>query len=236
MAGDAPVMLITGTSRGIGRGLAEHFLARGYRVAGCSRGESPLEHAGYSHTQLDVTDEQAVQVWVRAARRELGAIDVLVCNAGAAKAARLLTMTDGTMLDEVIRSNVYGTYFVCREVARSMMTARAGRIVTISSMAVGLHEEGTSAYAAAKAAIVEMTKVLARELAPHGITANVVAPSMYSSEAFDALGEQVQERAKAKLTLARMLTIDEIANVVEFFAAPESRAVTGQVIHLGLVV
>jgi 3-oxoacyl-[acyl-carrier protein] reductase len=236
MPGNAPVMLITGASRGIGRGLAEHFVAHGYRVAGCSRGPTTFDHKGYSHAQVDVTDEHAVQVWVRAVRRDFGAIDVLVCNAGAAKAARLLTMTDGTMLDEVIRSNVYGTYFVCREVARSMMTARYGRIVTISSMAVGLHEEGTSAYAAAKAAIVEMTKVLARELAPHGVTANVVAPSMYSSEAFDALGETVQERAKGKLTLPRLLTVDEIANVVEFFAAPESRAVTGQVIHLGLVV
>jgi 3-oxoacyl-[acyl-carrier protein] reductase len=117
-----------------------------------------------------------------------------------------------------------------------MMAAGAGRIVTISSMAVGLHEEGTSAYGAAKAAIVEMTKVLARELAPHGITANVLAPSMYPSDAFAALGEKVQDRARAKLTIQRTLTIAEIANVVEFFAAPESRAVTGQVIHLGLVV
>lgn len=236
MAGDAPVIVITGASRGLGRGLAEHFVNRGYRVAGCSRGASTLDHSAYSHSQLDVTDERAVQKWVRTVRREIGAIDVLVCNAGAAKAARLLTMTDGSMLDEVIRSNVYGTYFVCREVARSMMTARAGRIVTISSMAVGIHQEGTSAYGAAKAAIVEMTKVLARELAPHGITANVVAPSMYASEAFDMLGESVQERAKGKLTLPRLLTVHEIANVVEFFAAPESRAVTGQVIHLGLVV
>jgi 3-oxoacyl-[acyl-carrier protein] reductase len=236
MAGHGPVMLITGASRGIGRDLAAHFVTRGYRVAGCSRGPSTFDHEGYSHAQVDVTDERAVQVWVRSARRELGEIEVLVCNAGSAKAARLLTMTDGSMLDEVIRSNVYGTYFVCREVARSMMTARAGRIVTISSMAVGLHEEGTSAYAAAKAAIVEMTKVLARELAPHGITANVIAPSMYSSEAYDALGENVQKRALGKLTFQRMLTVDEIANVVAFFAAPESRAVTGQVIHLGLVV
>lgn len=236
MAADAPLMLITGASRGIGRGLAEHFVGAGYRVAGCSRGESDLRDARYSHARVDVADERAVRAWVRAIRNELGVADVLVCNAGAAKAARLLTMTDGLMLDEVIRSNVYGTYFVCREVARTMMAAHAGRIVTISSMAVGLHEEGTSAYGAAKAAIVEMTKVLAKELAPHGVTANVVAPSMYPSDAFAALGSDVQERARGKLTIQRNLTIPEIANAVAFFAAPESRAVTGQVIHLGLVV
>lgn len=236
MAADAPLMVITGASRGIGRGLAEHFVANGYRVAGCSRGPSTLADPRYSHAVVDVADEKAVRSWVRAIRNDLGVADVLVCNAGVAKAARLLTMTDGKMLDEVVRSNVYGTYFVCREMARSMMAAGAGRIVTISSMAVGLHEEGTSAYGAAKAAIVEMTKVLARELAPHGITANVLAPSMFPSEAFAALGEKVQDRARGKLAIQRTLTIAEIANVVEFFAAPESRAVTGQVIHLGLVV
>jgi len=168
--------------------------------------------------------------------RDLGPVDVLVCNAGAAKAARLLALTGGAMLDEVIRSNVHGTYLVCREFGRGMMAQRAGRIVTVSSMAVALHEEGTSAYAAAKAAIVEMTKVMARELAPHGITANVVAPSMFPSDAFEALGAEVQERARSKLTIPRTLTIDEIAAVISFFAAPESRDVTGQVVHLGLVV
>jgi 3-oxoacyl-[acyl-carrier protein] reductase len=145
-------------------------------------------------------------------------------------------MTDGPMLDDIVRSNLYGTYFACREVARVMMLARAGRIVTVSSMAAGLHEEGTSAYSAAKSAIVEMTKVLAKELAPLGITANVVAPSMYASDAFDVLGPAVQERARARLAIQRTLEIEEIANVVAFFAAPESRAITGQVIHLGLVV
>jgi 3-oxoacyl-[acyl-carrier protein] reductase len=236
VAADAPLMVITGASRGIGRGLAEHFVERGYRVAGCSRGPATLEHPRYSHAQLDVSDEPAVRSWVRAIRNDLGPITVLVCNAGAAKAARLLTLTDGSLLDQVVRSNLYGTYFVCREVARAMMTNRSGRIITISSMAVGLHEEGTSAYSAAKSGIVEMTKILAKELAPHGITANVLAPSMYPSDAFAALGETVQERARGKLTIPRTLTIEEIASVVSFFAAPESRAVTGQVVHLGLVV
>src|SRR4051794_38467978 len=124
MVSESSVMAITGSSRGLGRGLAEHFLAHGYRVAGCSRGPSRIDHPAYRHTQLNVTHERGVQEWVRATRRELGEIDVLVCNAGSARAARLMTMTDGSMLDEVIRSNVYGTYFVCREVGRSMMTRR----------------------------------------------------------------------------------------------------------------
>ena len=229
-------MVITGSSRGIGRGLAEQFLLRGYRVAGCARGPSTIDDLLYHHTQVNVSDESAVRKWVRALRTKYGRIDVLVCNAGTAKASSLVTMTDGALLEDIVRSNVFGTFFVCREVARAMMVARTGRIVTVSSMAVGLHEEGTAAYAASKSAIVELTKILAKELAPLGITANVVAPSMYASDAFAALGEQVQARARAKLTIQRTVTIEEIANVVAFFAAPDSAPITGQVIHMGLVV
>jgi 3-oxoacyl-[acyl-carrier protein] reductase len=236
VADDIPVMVITGASRGIGRGLAQHFLERGYRVAGCSRGPATIDHAQYVHAQVDVSDEAAVRAWIRSLRSQHGRIDALVCNAGAARAASLVTMTDGRLFDEVVRSNLFGTFFVCREVARAMMVAGAGRIVTVSSMAVGLHEEGTAAYSAAKSAIVEMTKILAKELAGVGITANVIAPSMFDSDAFEALGETVQARAKSKLTIPRTVTIDEIANVVSFFLAPESAPITGQVIHMGLVV
>jgi len=229
-------MVVTGSSRGIGRGLAEHFLARGYRVAGCARGPSTITDPAYHHSLLDVGDESAVRKWVRALRSKYGRIDALVCNAGTAKASSLVTMTSGVLLEDIVRSNVFGTFFVCREVAKAMMVAQGGRIVTVSSMAVGLHEEGTAAYAASKSAIVEITKILAKELAPLGITANVVAPSMFQSDAFAALGGDVHERARSKLTIPRTVTIDEIANVVEFFIASKSSPITGQVIHMGLVV
>jgi 3-oxoacyl-[acyl-carrier protein] reductase len=229
-------MVITGTSRGVGRGLAEHFLARGDAVAGCSRGASTIDHAMYRHDSLDVGDEASVRAWVRSLRSQYERIDVLVCNAGTAKAASLMTATSGSLLEEIVRSNLIGTFLVCREIARGMMAAQAGRIVTVSSMAVGLHEEGTAAYAAAKSGIVEMTKILAKEVAPLGITVNVVAPSMFDSQAFEGLGESIQARARSKLTIPRTVTIEEIANVVEFYASPASAAITGQVLHMGLVV
>lgn len=230
-----PVMVITGTSRGIGRGMAEYFLQRGYRVAGCSRSPAALALDGYLHAQVDVADEVQVRSWIRSIKNTLGQIDVLVCNAGVANAATLLTMTSTEMLEEALRTNVLGTYVVCREVAKAMMRQQSGRIITFSSMAVGLHEEGTSAYAASKSAIVEMTKVLAKELAPLGVTCNVIAPSVYTTLAVEALGEQVTAHALDRLTIKRRLTIEEICNVIAFFAAPESGCITGQVIHMGLV-
>ena len=231
----SPVMVITGTSRGIGRGLAEHFAARGYRVAGCSRGPATLAMEGYTHTQLDVGDEHQVQAWIRGVRRTHQHLDVLVCNAGLVPPPQLLTQTSGETLEALWRTNLSGTFYVCREVAKAMLLQRSGRIITLSSMAVGLHEEGTSGYAASKSAVVEMTKILAKELAPSGITCNVLAPSLIETGAVEALGPAVIARALGKLTIPRPLRLEEICHAVAFFAAPESACITGQVLHLGLV-
>jgi 3-oxoacyl-[acyl-carrier protein] reductase len=228
-------MVITGTRTGIGRGMAEHFIGKGYLVAGCSRGPATLESEYYEHAEVDVGDEQQVVAWIRSLRNRHHRIDVLVCNAGLAPASLLLTMTPGQVLEPLMRTNVCGTYYVCREAAKVMALRRAGRIITISSMAVGLHEEGTSAYSASKSAIVEMTKVLAKELAPLGITCNVMAPSMIMTEAVRALGDEVVARALSKLTIKRTVSWEELCNVVSFFAAPESGCITGQVLHMGLV-
>jgi 3-oxoacyl-[acyl-carrier protein] reductase len=232
---DQSVALITGASKGIGLALAQHFLALGYRVAGCSRGDSTLDASDYNHTRVDVAIEKEVVNWVREIRRSWKRIDVLVCNAAYAPASQLLAMTQSEMWNRVMRTNVDGTFFACREVAKLMMAQRSGRIVTVSSMAAALHLEGTGAYAASKAAIVEMTKVLARELASSGATCNVVAVSMVKTDAVEALGETVIGRALDRLTLKRVLDVDEICNAVGFFCAPMSRSITGQVIQLGLV-
>ena len=232
---NSPVMVITGTSRGIGNGMAHHFLGKGFRVAGCSRSKSTLTHENYIHAQLDVGAEEHVRLWVRSIKNDVGRIDVLVCNAGSAPANLLMAMTPGDVLDDVFRTNIAGSYYVCREVSKVMVLQKSGRIITTSSMAVGLHEEGTSAYSASKSAVVEMTKIMAKELAPLGITCNVIAPSMFMTDAVQDLGDKVIERALDKLTIKRTLTIEEICNVVSFFADPASSCITGQVIHMGLV-
>jgi 3-oxoacyl-[acyl-carrier protein] reductase len=230
-----PVMVVTGTRKGIGNGIAHHFLAKGYRVAGCSRGESTIKHDHYLHSLVDVSNENQVCSWVRAIKNRFKRIDILVCNAGRAPANILMPMTPGRLLTDLLQVNIAGSFFVCREVSKVMMVQRAGRVITTSSMAVGLHEEGTSAYSASKSAIVEMTKIMAKELAPAGITCNVIAPSMFMTDAVHVLGEDIIQRALSKLTIKRVVTIEEICNVVSFFAAAESSCITGQVIYMGLV-
>lgn len=230
-----PVMVITGTSKGIGYGIAEYFLAKGYQVAGCSRGASTIEHGSYFHTCVDVSDENLVRGWIRSIKKRFKRIDILVCNAGYAPANLLLSMTPGSVLTDLLQVNIAGSFYVCREVSKVMLLQRSGRIITTSSMAVGLHEEGTSAYSASKSAIVEMTKILAKELAPAGITCNVIAPSILMTDAVEELGEDIIERALNNLTIKRMGTTEEVCNILEFFSAPESSCITGQVIHMGLV-
>lgn len=231
----APVMVITGTSKGIGSCIARHFLAQGYRVAGCSRGPAMIEHEHYFHSIVDVSSEEQVRSWVRAIKNHYQRIDILVCSAGSAPANLFMSMTSSAVLSDLLQVNIAGSYLVCREVAKIMLLQRSGRIITTSSMAVGLHEEGTSAYAASKSAIVEMTKIMAKELASAGITCNVIAPSMFMTEAVEKLGQEIITRALSKLTIKRTVTMEEICNIVEFFIAPQSSCITGQVIHMGLV-
>lgn len=229
------VAVISGTSKGIGQKAAGHFLQKGYTVYGCSRGDTTINHAYYDHTQLDLKCEPDIYTWIRKIKKEAGRIDILFCNAGYAPANFLATMTSGKLLEEVMMTNVHGTVVMCREAAKLMMKQKEGRIITVSSMAAGLHLEGTSAYALSKAAIVEFTKILAKEMAQFNVTCNVIAPSMYMTDGVEALQGPVIERALNSLTLKRTLHIEEILHVIDFYCDKNASAITGQVIHLGLV-
>lgn len=235
--GDRPVVAITGASRGIGRGLAEFFLERDYAVVGCSRGPSTLEAPLYQHAAVDVGDEKQVREWVRAVKSAHQRVDVLICNAGLVRSALLLSVTPGDVMDDFLRTNVAGAFYVMREISKLMVLRGYGRIITVSSILTSLHEEGTAAYSASKSAVTEMTKVAARELAPRGITCNVIAPALVMTgpaESLAAHGDW-QQRLLDKQTIKRPITVGEICHVAAFLAAPESACITGQVISLGLV-
>lgn len=230
-----PIMVITGTSRGIGRSVAGYFVTHGYRVIGCSRSPVDFEIEGYHHSQVDVGDEHQVRAWVRKIKGDFKRIDVLVCNAGSVQSALLMTVTPDDVLQTFLRTHVAGTYYVCREISKVMISQKQGRIITVSSLGVPLHLEGTSAYSATKSAIVEMTKILAKELATLGITCNVLAPGLFMTEAAQAMGQEWATRLLEKQTIKRLVTVEEICNVIAFFASSQSGCITGQVINMGLV-
>jgi len=226
------IVIITGTSRGIGLGLAEHHLARGDLVCGCSRAPSPLRHAGYCHYEVDVANEAAVVAMVRAVVRRHGRIDGLLNNAGIASMNAAL-LSPAATAQAIFATNFHGTFLFCREAAKAMVRQKAGRIVNFTTVATPLRLEGESLYAASKAAVESFTRVLARELGPTGVTVNAVGPTPVPTDLIKSVPKPKLDALLARQAIPRFGAVADIANVVEFFLAPASGFITGQVIYLG---
>lgn len=226
------VIFITGTSRGLGLGLARHFLKRGDIVRGCSRAPAAMRHARYAHFRLDVADEKAVVAAVRAVVREHGRIDALVNNAGIATMNHALLST-AAAAERIFATNFHGTFLFCREAAKAMARRKAGRIVNFTTVATPLRLEGESLYAASKAAVESFTQVLARELGPTGVTVNAIGPTPVPTDLVKNVPREKMEALLARQAIRRFGTIGDVINVVEFFLSPQSEFVTGQVIYLG---
>jgi len=226
------VMLITGTSKGIGAHLARHYLEAGWRVAGCSRGDATIKHPRYHHTSLDVGDEKAVTAMVRGRAREWKQIDALLNNAGIASMNSAL-LTPGRTLETVFKTNCFGAFYFARESAKAMLRARAGRIVFFTTVARPLRLEGELAYAASKAAVETLSEVLSRELAPEGITVNAVGPTPVKTDLIRGVSDEAIERLLRRQAIPRLGQLEDVANVVDFFLRPESGFITGQTLYLG---
>ncbi|RYD85788.1 MAG: SDR family oxidoreductase [Verrucomicrobiaceae bacterium] len=225
------VIAITGSSRGAGLGFARHFAeSKGWIVHGCSRGQSEYSHPNYTHTVADMGVDADARRWVRTVKQAAGRVDVLLCNAGVVKSALMTPVLPTDLFMSFFESSFKATFVICREMSKLMIGQRFGSIVTIGSSMTIVHEPGTAAYSANKAAVAEFTKVLARELAPHGVTCNVLAPSLIQTLSSDAMGEDWRKRILALQTIQRPVDVSELAAVVEFFAADTSKCITGQVI------
>lgn len=229
----AEVMLLTGTRKGIGLYLAERYLARGYIVAGCSRGEfeGPCP-PNYHHFRLDVADEGAVVAMVRDVTARLGPISVLINNAGIASMNHLL-LTPVSTVQRVFSTNVFGTFIAMREVAKSMMQARYGRIVNFATVATPLNLEGEAAYAASKAAVESLTRVAARELASFNITVNAVGPTPVMTDLIRNVPKQKMDALIGHQAIRRMGEHRDVSNVIDFFISRDSDFITGQTVYLG---
>lgn len=228
----APVMLVTGARKGIGRSLAERFAGRGFEVVGCSREASDLATAGYTHIRADVTEEKEVVALVSEIGRRFGRLDAAVNNAGIASMNHAL-LTPGSTAERILRTNFLGTFLVCREAAKLMMKARRGRIVNLSTVAVPLALEGEAVYAASKSAVETLTRILAHELGSFGITVNAIGPAPVETDLVASVPKEKIDALIARLALKRLGTVEDVGRAVEFLVAPETDYLTGQTLYLG---
>jgi 3-oxoacyl-[acyl-carrier protein] reductase len=232
--------LVTGASQGIGRACALALARAGARVALAARNEVKLaEVAAEIATNggtaevfaIDIAHEDSIKAGAKAALGHFGSIEILVNNAGVTKDTLLLRMQRADW-DSVIATNLTGTFLLTQALVSSMLRARWGRIINISSVVGETGQAGQANYAASKAGLIGFTKSLARELASRNITANAVAPGYIETAMTAVLDEKQREAMLGHIPLRRAGTDQDVANAVRFLASDEAAYITGHVLDV----
>ena len=233
------VAIVTGGSRGIGRGIARAFAAEGAKVAIVYRGNreaadrlcKEITDAGGTAVgfQVDVADAEAVRVCVERIEKEWGRLDILVNNAGIIR-DDLFVRLEPEAWKVVLETNLGGTYNFCRAVAYTMMKQRRGRIINMSSVAAEHVNMGQTNYAASKGAINALTRALAVELASRNVTVNAIAPGFIDTDMSEAVRNKAGDMIKKIIPMRRIGKPEDIARVAVFLASEESSYVTGQIL------
>ncbi|ANV98003.1 oxidoreductase [Helicobacter enhydrae] len=236
------VFVITGTRKGIGKELAQHFLSLGHIVCGCSRGETSITHKNYCHFELDVSDETKVAAMIKAIKKEFGNIDVLLNNAGIASMNHLL-LTPYKTMKNIYSTNVFGSFLFLREVGKVMIQQSRKnkanghishfRIVNFATVATPLRLEGEAVYASSKAAIANLTQVASFELAEFGITVNAVGPTPIPTDLIKNVPKEKIDALLQRQAIKRFGNFQDCLNVIEFFLDEKSDFISGQIIYLG---
>ena len=231
------IVLVTGGSRGIGRAIAEHLGQQGNAVAvnytanagAADEAVSVIEGYGSKAiaVQADVGDPDAVTAMFEEVTAGLGPVEVLVNNAGITRDGLLLRMGPDQW-DEVIATNLRSVYLCTRAALRSMLRARWGRVISLSSVSGISGNPGQANYAASKAGIIGFTRSIAREVGSRGITINAVAPGFIETDMTEALGEDVAGAVADRIALGRLGRPREVASAVGYLASDEAAYITGQ--------
>lgn len=246
------VALITGGAAGIGKATAQRFIQEGALVVICDVNESGGRETeielgeNCSFFAVDVANRQEVQMWVDEVIADFGRIDILINNAGILRDATLVKVKDGDLVkqmaeeafDSVISINLKGAFNCTQAVAPQMIRQKAGVILNATSVVALDGNFGQTNYIAAKAGLVGMTKVWARELGRYNIRVNAVAPGMILTEMLLSMPEDVLESFKQKPPIKRLGTPEEVANLYLFLASDEASYISGEVVRIdgGLVI
>jgi 3-oxoacyl-[acyl-carrier protein] reductase len=234
MSQQPQIALVTGGNRGIGRAIALALQSAGHVVAVTYRelddaAKEELSSRGLHPIRCDVTDSSSVDAVFDEIESRLGPVTIAVANAGVTRDGLLMRMSDDDALN-VIDTNLMGSLRICRRASRSMLKARTGRVVLVSSVVGLLGSAGQTNYAASKSGLIGLARSLARELGSRGITVNVVAPGFVETDMTAQLGDDRREAILQSIPLGRYASPGEVAAVVAFLASDQAGYITGAVI------
>jgi 3-oxoacyl-[acyl-carrier protein] reductase len=238
---EGKTVLVTGSTRGIGRAIAEEFAKHGANVVVSGTVEEKAQEVANLLAQnygvktlgvgMDVSNPQSVEEAFKKIHSTFEGIDILVNNAGITRDTLFLRMKLEDW-QKVLDVNLTGTFLVTKQVVRHMTKKRWGRIINITSVVGFTGNVGQVNYSTTKAGLVGFTKSLAKELAPRNILVNAVAPGFIETDMTETLKEEIKEEYKKRIPLGRFGTPQEVARVVLFLASPMADYVTGEVIHV----
>jgi len=226
-------LFISGTSRGVGRGLVDHYCARGHTVFGCSRSDVDFRNDNYHHTIADVVDEDAVRQIFAKAKSLNKKIDVLVNNAGLSQ-QNLVLMTSTSEAQNILRNNVLSSFVLIREAISYMKRQKKGRIINFLSINAPLNSIGSALYNASKAAVENLAGTVAWETADDDITINNIGLSLVAGPGMRAeLSDAALNKKRAGLIKKSAINISEIAHTIDFLSSDNAANITNQTIYFG---
>ena len=234
------LVLVTGASRGIGQAIALTLGKSGATVIGTATSEEGANKISKIFTEnnilgkgmrLNVTDNEQISELLKSITADYGSVDILVNNAGITRDNILVRMKEDEW-DDIINTNLSSVYKMSKAVLRGMIKKRSGRIISITSVVGAMGNAGQSNYAAAKAGIMGFTKSLAREVGVRGITVNAIAPGFIETDMTNKLPEDQKVALASQIPMARLGTVDEIAQSVLFLASESGSYITAQTLHV----
>lgn len=226
------IVLVTGSRRGVGRSITDHFLKHGATVLGFAKGESNIDDPQYHHFQVDVGVPAEVQAAFGQIGRTVKSMHIVINNAAVLTSQYAMIMPPAAA-QAMVNVNLLGAFMVSREAAKLMRKGKWGRIINIGSMAASLEPIGDSLYAATKAGLSTLANVMAKELGPLNVTCNTLGITAIDSDMLAQLPRDKIEAIIAQLPIARFAAAEDILNVIDFFASEDSSYITAQTIFLG---
>ena len=224
--------LVTGSRRGVGKLIADHFLEQGASVVGFAKGTSTIYHAAYHHVQVDLADAVAIGPAFASLRQSATTIDIVVNNAAVLTSQYAMIMPPGAA-QAMVNVNLLAPFLVSREAAKMMRKTKWGRIINIGSMAASLEPIGDSMYAATKAGLSTLTNVMAKEFGSMNVTCNTLAITAIDTDMLSQVPRDKIEAIIAGLPIPRFAKPDDILNIIDFFASERSSYITAQTIFMG---